>query len=106
LSILLARLFDVSDFDLKSVVLIVGVLIGFFVVPRFGGDAYIRHSALRAQLHRAGVIPQRYSDFLDFAVGHIFLHKGGGGYRFVHDLLPDYLASLSDDEIALKPTRA
>lgn len=37
-------------------------------------------------------------DFLDLAAERLILQKVGGGYRFVHRLLQEYLASLYVEE--------
>jgi hypothetical protein len=58
-----------------------------------GGDAVIRHMVLRGFLARDGYIPYwRYDKFLDYCAELVILRKVGGGYRFVHDYLRQYLA--------------
>lgn len=68
----------------------VGLLFGLI----FGGAAVIQHSVLRYFLWREGHIPLwRYDKFLDYMAELVILRKVGGGYRFVHDYLRQYLAS-------------
>ncbi len=59
-----------------------------------GGLASLHHLLLRLHLRRLGVIPRRYVRFLDDAARRGLLYKDGGGYRFIHRLLLDYLADL------------
>ena len=63
-----------------------------------GGRACIQHLVLRIMLWRNGSAPLHYVRFLDYAAGHIFLRKVGGGYIFVHRLLLEYFASLEPEE--------
>jgi DNA polymerase III delta prime subunit len=74
--------------------LLVGLLYGLLVGLLFGGIAVIQHMTLRYFLIRDGFIPLwRYDRFLDYAAELVILRKVGGGYRFVHDYLRQYLAS-------------
>lgn len=58
-----------------------------------GGSAVLSHLLLRYYLARDGHIPRwRYDKFLDYAHELVILRKVGGGYRFVHDYLRQYLA--------------
>src|SRR6266567_2353035 len=75
--------------------LLIGIMGGFLVAILKGGLAWWRHWLLRFLLWRSGAIPWNYVRFLDEAAQHILLRKVGGGYRFIHDLFRDYLASLS-----------
>lgn len=59
-----------------------------------GGAAAINHMVLRFALAREGYVPLwRYDKFLDYCAELVILRKVGGGYRFVHDYLRQYLAS-------------
>jgi NACHT domain len=55
--------------------------------------AWWRHWVLRFLLWRSGAIPWRTVRMLDEAAQCILLRKVGGGYRFIHDLFRDYLAT-------------
>jgi hypothetical protein len=46
-----------------------------------------------------GSIPRDYVRFLDYAAALIFLRKVGGGYIFVHRLVMEHFAGLSDADI-------
>lgn len=69
--------------------------VNLFIGLSLGGNAVIKHIILRFYLWREGHIPLwRYDKFLDYAANDlIILRKVGGGYRFVHDYLRQYLAS-------------
>ncbi|MEA1895480.1 MAG: NACHT domain-containing protein [Euryarchaeota archaeon] len=84
--------------DVLFVALIVGLLNGLLSGLHFGGLACIQHYVLRIMLRLNGSAPLRYVRFLDYAAGHIFLRKVGGGYIFVHRLLLEYFASLELEE--------
>jgi len=75
-------------------VLSIGLGVGLLSGLLGGGLACIQHSILRLFLWHAKSIPWNYSRFLDYAANHILLHKVGGGYIYVHNLLLDYFASL------------
>jgi hypothetical protein len=61
-----------------------------------GGFAWWRHWILRILLRCSHVLPLYLVRFLDDADRRIILYKVGGGYRFIHDLLRDYLVSHID----------
>ena len=63
----------------------------------FGYYAFLSHFALRFVLWRNGVVPWRYTQFLDYPVDRILLRKVGGGYMFIHGLLQDHLATLESN---------
>jgi hypothetical protein len=69
---------------------LIGGLIG-------GGNACLRHFALRFTLHRLGYAPWNYAHFLDYATERLFLQKVGGGYIFVHRTLLEYFAAMPFD---------
>jgi hypothetical protein len=63
-----------------------------------GGWACIQHFALRMICSQNDYAPWNYARFLDYATERIFLRKVGGGYIFIHRLLQDYFASLSQGQ--------
>lgn len=69
-----------------------GLFGGLLVGLGYGGEAWLRHYALRMLLVRQGAIFWRYVHFLDHAAQRILLRKVGGGYIFIHQLLLDYFA--------------
>ena len=76
-------------------------LIGVLIVGlcEFGGVACILHLVLRTFLWRYNYAPFNYFHFLDYCVDHIFLHKVGGGYIFIHRMIMEHFASLTDEDI-------
>lgn len=62
-----------------------------------GGEALIKHVLLRLLLTASGTTPWNYRKFLDYAVASVFLQKVGGGYLFIHRLLLEHFASLTDE---------
>jgi len=89
-SVLVYRLVDGAILWLFS-----GLLSGLW----FGGGlAVFQHYSLRFLLHHYRLLPLNLVPFLDLAAERLILQKVGGGYRFVHRLLQDYLASLYVEE--------
>jgi len=72
------------------------LLIGYF----FGLNNCIQHLVLRSLLYHQDHIPWNYARFLDYASARLFLRKVGGGYVFVHRMIMEHFASLSDEDIA------
>jgi hypothetical protein len=66
-----------------------------FVGLNRGISAFIRHFILRGQLAVDGFAPFRYVPFLEYATALLLLERNGGAYRFRHDLLQEYFASLT-----------
>jgi eukaryotic-like serine/threonine-protein kinase len=64
----------------------------------FGGLDVIQHFLLRLVLWRTSNMPWNYARFLDYAAERIFLRKVGGGYMFVHRLLMEYFAAMSETQ--------
>ena len=61
-----------------------------------GGLFAVKHLFLRLFLWKSGSAPLHYVAFLAQAKELLFLRQVGGGYIFVHRLLRDYFASLSE----------
>ena len=62
-------------------------------------EIVVKHYLLRLALWLKGDIPRDYARFLDYAAALIFLRKVGGGYIFVHRLVLEHFAGLSDADI-------
>lgn len=60
-----------------------------------GGMKYLQYYILRFLLWRSGVLPWHAVPFLEEATACILLQRVGGGYRFIHPLLQEYVASLA-----------
>ena len=78
----------------KHLVLAIGC--GPILGLMLGGLFCLNHFVLRLVLWFSRLAPLRYARFLDHAAERLFLRKVGGGYIFVHRMLRDYLASLTE----------
>ncbi|MBW4593460.1 MAG: NACHT domain-containing protein [Brasilonema angustatum HA4187-MV1] len=73
------------------------ILVGFGglgVLVNEAGKACIRHFTLRLVFFSQGIIPWNCSRFLDCAVEHIFLHRAGGTYLFIHRKLMEHFSRM------------
>jgi hypothetical protein len=73
--------------------LLFGLLLGLFLGLSFGGREYLQHYVLRYILWQNCVMPWHYVRFLEEATERILLQRVGGGYRFIHPLFQEYIAS-------------
>lgn len=64
-----------------------------------GGDALTKHSLLRLSWWWQGYIPWNYARFLDYCHDHLFLRKVGGGYIFIHRMLMEHFANMTNEDI-------
>lgn len=71
---------------------LIGGLSGFLIC---GGLACLQHLVLRFTLWLDGEIPWNYSHFLNYTTDRMFLQRIGGRYRFNHELIKEYFASLT-----------
>ncbi|MGB3513581.1 MAG: pentapeptide repeat-containing protein [Microcoleaceae cyanobacterium] len=55
-----------------------------------------RDTKLDGVLHRNNKIPWDYASFLDYAAERIFLQKVGGGYIFIHRMLMEHFAQMTN----------
>lgn len=72
----------------------------FFGLTSPAGEAVIRHYTLRWMLHQGKYLPLTLVLFLETMKDRILLRRVGGGYIFLHRMLLEHFASLSDDELA------
>jgi DNA polymerase III delta prime subunit len=73
-----------------------GLGLALFLGIGYGGLAGIQHGVLRMILWRSGAIPWNYARFLNYAAQRRLLKPVGGRYRFIHNLLRDRFAEMSD----------
>jgi eukaryotic-like serine/threonine-protein kinase len=73
-----------------------GLIGGLLVGLNRGGSAVIKHYALRLTLSRKGYMPLKLVKFLDQCARLILLKKVGGGYIFIHRMLLEYFAEISN----------
>lgn len=71
------------------------MIIGMFVLRKFGGAACIQHFNLRLILCLKGHIPWNYARFLDYASQRLLMKKVGGGYIFYHRMLMEHFAQIN-----------
>ncbi len=83
--------------------LLFGLLFGLFVALLValdkGGAFSLQHLFLRLLIWQKNYAPWNYIHFLDYATDCLFLRKVGGGYIFVHRMLREYFAELTDEDI-------
>lgn len=60
-----------------------------------GGMGVIQHFVIRNILWLTGNAPYNYAEILNYATENMLLHKTGGGYQFIHDLLRQEIATRS-----------
>jgi hypothetical protein len=87
--------FAASPGELLRVIFEASFLGATVVFLRFGGFTGVRHFVLRALLVRAGNLPPKAEAFFTSIVQGALMQKVGTGYRFVHALLLEHLASLA-----------
>ena len=82
--------------------LISGLILGLIFGQLYGGDAFVRHWALRFTLwrYKHTPAPWRYVAFLDYAAQRILLRRVGGGWIFIHRMIMEHIAHLDDAFIA------
>jgi hypothetical protein len=72
--------------------LVTGLGIGVGFGMKFGGNAVMKHLALRHALRKSGVVPPGLERLLDEATDLVLLQRIGGGYQFIHQTIRDYFA--------------
>ncbi len=73
----------------------------FMLIAGFisGGIACIQHIVLRIFLWKNKCAPLNYARFLDYCHDRLFLRKVGGGYIFIHRMLMEHFATMTDEDI-------
>jgi DNA polymerase III delta prime subunit len=95
---------SLSGWDLSQLLsgwpfaLVLAVIGGMY----FGGSVYLAHYLLRFFLWQYKVLPWFAVHFLEEATERILLQGVGGGYRFIHPLFQEYLASVIETEVSPK----
>jgi len=72
-----------------------GLLVAFW----YGWFDILKHYTLRIILYLRDSVPLALAQFLEYAVGRIFLQRVGGGYIFVHRLLMEHFAEIDSPKI-------
>jgi hypothetical protein len=76
--------------------LALGLIVGLFVGLNNGGWFVLLQKVAHRRLARAGNLPPRPYDFLDWGIEKQIFRRVGGGVRFRHNLIQQHLASTSD----------
>ncbi len=79
--------------------LIVGFGIGLIAGLDFRAASYIHHILLRVFLYCEGRIPWDYRRFLNYAETRNFLGRTGESYVFIHRIVMEHFAGLTDEDI-------
>ena len=83
-------------FGLATNVLVFGVfglLLGMSMALRHGGWFVLLQKIAHRRLARAGNLPPRPADFLEWGLGRQIFRRVGGGVRFRHNLIQQHLAN-------------
>jgi hypothetical protein len=67
-----------------------GIIFGFMF---YGGVEVLKHFTLRWIMYQQGMIPWRYTRFLEYAKQLIFIKPQSGGYAFIHDWFQEYFSN-------------
>ena len=86
-------------FDALLIGLFLGLGFGLSMGLIGGGIAVTKHTILRLILWWKGNIPWNYAKFLDYCHERILLRKVGGGYIFIHRMLMEHFANMTDEDI-------
>lgn len=71
----------------------------FMTVLLQGGGGLIKHGLIRLVCWSEGQLPLTLKSFLDDCTSHAFFQRVGASYIFIHRLLMEYFASLTDEDI-------
>lgn len=83
--------------DETQIAIIVGIAIAILFIETWssgGGEAYLRHYALRFVLAGSGKIPYLYANFLNYCTERLLLQRVGGRFRFLHRTLQEHFAAM------------
>jgi hypothetical protein len=86
--------------DILFPALIFGIFSGLLNgLVMFGGLAIIKHYMLRYFIVQNTNLPWQLISFLETASKHIFLHRVGGSYTFIHRTLMEHFAEMDVERI-------
>lgn len=80
--------------------LCIGAGFGFALASLFGGYAGIQHYLLRILLSTNRIVPFNIMLLLENAANRILIRRVGGGYIFIHRLLMEHFAAMTEEDIA------
>ena len=99
ISLLIVRGIDHSlsgYLDITIPFVIAGSIVAFLVR---GGFTVLQHAVLRLMILLKHDLPWNYARFFNYCVTRIFMRRVGGGYIFVHRMIMEHFASLSEADI-------
>jgi hypothetical protein len=76
--------------------LVLALVAGLVLALRNGGWFVLLQKVAHRRLARAGNLPPRPYDFLEWGVERQLFRRVGGGVRFRHNLIQQHLASTSE----------
>jgi hypothetical protein len=76
--------------------LVGGLIVGLDLALRNGGWFVLLQKVAHRRLARAGNLPPRPYDFLEWGIETQIFRRVGGGVRFRHSLIQQHLASASE----------
>lgn len=71
----------------------------YYAIFIYGGLPAIKHLTLRFIFAANGDLPWNLVRFLNYATERIFLRRVGGGYIFIHRMIMEHFANLTDEDI-------
>ena len=83
-------------FGAMRVGLVLGLIPGIFMGLNNGGWFVLLQKVAHRRLARAGNLPTRPYDFLEWGIEKQIFRRVGGGVRFRHNLIQQHLASTSE----------
>lgn len=84
----------------RGVGFLIAIGMTFTLAMAYGGLACLYHFVMRLYLMMSGALPWNLQRFLDACAERALLRRVGGGYIFIHRLLMEHFAALTDDDIA------
>lgn len=78
---------------------IMGIGVGLGVGAAKGGFSALKHMFIRLLLAWSGQFPLHLRPWLDAGVDRVLLYRVGGGYIFIHRLLMEHIAAMTDQDL-------
>ena len=94
---LTGRGLDEALFYTVNTAVVFGPIVGLVVGMSNGGWFVLLQKVAHRRLARAGKLPSRSGDFLEWGIEKQILRRVGSGVRFRHDFIQQHLANISED---------
>ena len=82
-------------FGAVNIAVVIGPFVGLVVGMNNGGWFVLLQRVAHRRLARAGKLPSRSDDFLDWGIGKQIFRRVGSGVRFRHDVIQQHLVDTS-----------